>query len=338
MRSIVMVALCLVSLAEPAFAGRGFRFRRNVGQAASCCPTVAEKVVAQALSAPAAWRVEPRASATSNPRPCDSGQSCEASKEKKPSESGSKSTQSAPPAASQGLRSLITHASYTGNSPSMVGSQIVGQFIAPGDAQPPTAQMLGEMVRDLPNDAGKWHTVVVCDDSVESQRLKHDFATHPELQKLLAQTHHNAYTPADPMFRERYAPYVGEGFPQIWLLKPDGTRVYKASGKGPQGVPLGDQLAAEIAASISLVRSDCPNCPVRPNPYQPPYQPIGPAPYPPPRPNDSFVPDLRPPGLAGPSAISIELIAGFAFAGLSALVVLGAALWCANRPPSFSES
>jgi hypothetical protein len=212
----------------------------------------------------------------------------------------------------------------------MVGSRAVGQLIAPGDSAPPTAQMLGEMIRDLPNDAGKWHTVVVTDDSIESQRLKYDFANHPELRKLLAQTHHNAYTPNDPMFRDRYAQYVGEGFPQVWVLKPDGGRVYKATGKGPQGVPAGDQLAAEIAASIQLVR-DCPDCPVRPSPYQP----IGPAPVPP-RP-DQFVPDLRPPGLAGPSVISIETIVAAAIVVIAVFIILGAALLSA-RPPTFSES
>jgi hypothetical protein len=331
MRSLVILALCLVSFAEPAFAGR-FRFRRRVSDVASSVSDCAARVTAQHFSAPGEWRIEPRAQATPNPRPCPADANrCDGPKAT-PSVSGSKTTQSAPSAASSGLRSLITNASYTGNPASMSGFQSVGQIIAAGDAQPPNAQMLGELVRELPSDAGKWHTVVVCDESIESQRLKNDFATHPELRRLLAQTHHTAYTPNDPMFRDRYAPYVGEGFPQVWLLKPDGARIYKASGKGPQGVPSGDQLAAELAASIAMVTSaDCPNCPVRPAPYQP-----GPAPMPP-RPGDQFVPDLRPPGLASPSGMSIELIVCAAIVGFAALIFLGAALWSA-RPPNPSES
>lgn len=146
-----------------------------------------------------------------------------------------------------------------------------------------------ERVINLPEDGQAWSTVFVWPEYREadqdSRRLAALFASEPRLQSLLAQTKSFHYTPADPLWRTRYAQQMGGATPQFWLIRPgpnpaDGTAVYAVSG---QALPTtGKDMADGIARNINRI------CP-RPNPGPSPApgpQPVTPAPQ---------IPDISPP-------------------------------------------
>lgn len=156
----------------------------------------------------------------------------------------------------------------------------------------------------LPEDGGLWHTTLIFpeDDASggASRRLSEHFAHSPRLKKLATQTSLHRYTPSDPLFVTRYAPYFGGVFPALLIQRADGEVIYKVSGDAiPQD---GEQLADEIAQAID----QC--CPLRPKPQptpRPTPQP-GPSPSPSitpeiPRIDIEVIPDLRPVAVTTPT-------------------------------------
>lgn len=155
------------------------------------------------------------------------------------------------------------------------------------------ARVPAQEVIQLPEDGGLWHTTLILPSNpasdAASQRLVQHFAKSPRLQRLSAQTMVHRYSPSDPLFEARYAPYFGGVLPALLIQKADGAVVYKISG---QAIPqFGEQLADEIAQAID----QC--CPLRPRP-QPQPQP-SPTPEPDSAPqlpavNVEIIPDIRP--------------------------------------------
>ncbi len=159
------------------------------------------------------------------------------------------------------------------------------------------APIFAQEVILLPEDGGLWHTTLVLpsDPSTDpaSRRLVDHFATSPRLKKLASQTSLHRYTPSDPLFEARYAPYFGGVLPALLVQKADGTVIYKVSG---EAIPTsGEELANEIAQAID----QC--CPLRPKPQPQPKPQPSPEPTPSPTITPQFpsinvevVPDIRP--------------------------------------------
>jgi hypothetical protein len=152
--------------------------------------------------------------------------------------------------------------------------------------------VISQEVLVLPEDGGLWHTTLIFPDDTaadqESRRLNDHFASSLRLKKLASQTSVHRYTPSDPLFASRYAPYFGGVFPALLIQKADGEVVYKVSG---EAIPRdSEELANEIAQAID----QC--CPLRPKPQPTP----SPTPQPKVTPHvplidlDQLVPDIRP--------------------------------------------
>jgi hypothetical protein len=149
-----------------------------------------------------------------------------------------------------------------------------------------TCAAAAQEVLFLPEDGGLWHTTLIFphDTAADqtSRRLSEHFAASPRLQKLASQTSLHRYTPSDPLFATRYAPYFGGVFPALLIQKADGTVVYKVSG---DAIPKDSEaLANEIAQAVD----QC--CPLRPKPQPKP----GPQPNPQPGPSPSPQQTVRP--------------------------------------------
>jgi hypothetical protein len=179
-----------------------------------------------------------------------------------------------------------------------------------------------QQVLDLPEDGGLWHTTLILpDDSTNnprSARLLAHFASTPRLQTLASQTSLHRYTPSDPLFSARYAPYFGGVFPALLIQKADGTVVYKVSGDAIP--PSGEQLADEIAQAID----QC--CPLRPRP-QPSPKPSVPQVTPNvspkfPEVHIDLIPDLRPQNDPEPKQPKNDPAKAPPFAPVSPLILL----------------
>jgi len=141
-----------------------------------------------------------------------------------------------------------------------------------------------ELIVELPEDGGVWHTTIVYGQSretdPESRRIAAWFATDPKLRSLVAQTKVHQFTTGDKLYRERYSQQMGGETPQIWLQRSDGKVVYKKAGaKIPSS-------ARDLANAIDLAIEQCPDCPKRPRPRPPAPQPDSP---------DDVTPDDQPP-------------------------------------------
>jgi hypothetical protein len=152
----------------------------------------------------------------------------------------------------------------------------------------PSVPIFAQEVILLPEDGGLWHTTLVLpsDPSTDhaSQRLVDHFTTSPRLKKLASQTSLHRYTPSDPLFEARYAPYFGGVIPALLVQKADGGEAIPASS---------EELANEIAQAID----QC--CPLRPKPQPKPQPSPEPSPSPTITPhlpsiNIEVVPDIRP--------------------------------------------
>lgn len=134
----------------------------------------------------------------------------------------------------------------------------------------------------LPEDGGLWYTTLVLPSESPSdqasRRLVEHFTRSPRLQKLTTQTTLHRYTPSDPLFAARYAPYFGGVMPALLVQRADGTVVYKVSG---EAIP---QSSEKLADEIALAIGQC--CPLRPKPE--------PSPKPSPEPSITpFLPDVH---------------------------------------------
>ena len=97
--------------------------------------------------------------------------------------------------------------------------------------QPPDEAWISERVINLPEDGGMWHTVLVLDNGIESQRLAGEFNTNPRLQSLTSQTKFYQYS-QDHWWTRRNRP--GYQLPLILVMRPsietggtnEFTRVY----------------------------------------------------------------------------------------------------------------
>lgn len=147
-------------------------------------------------------------------------------------------------------------------------------------AQAPEAS---ERILELPEDGQVWSAVFVWPEHREadpdSRRLAALFAAEPRLQALLAQTKTYHYRPDDPLYAARFAPVMGTGTPQFWLMAPSaenpsqGTAVYAVGGSA---VPRdAGQMVAAIDEAIQRI---CPRPRPKPVPPEPPQPPIAPTP------------------------------------------------------------
>lgn len=91
-----------------------------------------------------------------------------------------------------------------------------------------------ERVIDLPEDGEMWFTSLFLHDDWQRDNqetmIVNAFQSEPRLVKLKSQTIYNTYTESDPHYQQTFSEAITQ-LPAITVQRPDGTIVYKASGR-----------------------------------------------------------------------------------------------------------
>lgn len=158
-------------------------------------------------------------------------------------------------------------------------------------------QAIAEQVVDLPEDGARWHWVTVLKDkdNLTDHADKHllSLYAYAPTAAVKAQCHQNVYTPESEMWKERFAPKLGEDTPQFILIAnnpadetQDGKVIYKRTA---DAIPRDPQtFYAELKAAIQAAGG-------RPCPGPGPCPKPTPSPQPSPSPGPPLIPDTPSP-------------------------------------------
>lgn len=152
---------------------------------------------------------------------------------------------------------------------------------------------------DLPEDGGKWYTVLCLHDksltNSQDRRLVGAFAADGRLQSLKAQTNMWMFDQDDRLWKSQYSRQMGGELPQLWVIRSKegmdkGQVIYKVSGAATQIAPgdIGDEIEQAI-------KDHCPRPGPNPSPYRPP-------------PTPSWIPDIRPQTPSGPLGNELPVV------------------------------